>query len=57
MPLPFAEYGALNTENGRPLCQNTDPEICHPLNALPSAPRSLTGSWYTYVAVMLWRTS
>ncbi len=33
-PLPPAEYGVLNAENGTPLCQNAVPEISHPFRAL-----------------------
>ena len=37
MPFPFAEYGALKTENGKPLCQNAVPETCHPFSARASS--------------------
>ncbi len=37
MPFPLAEYGALKTENGKPLCQNTVPETCHPFSARASS--------------------
>ena len=36
MPFALAEYGALNTENGKPLCQNAVPETCHPFSARAS---------------------
>jgi hypothetical protein len=36
MPLPFAEYGELRTENGMPLCQKTVPETCQPFSACAS---------------------
>ena len=40
MPLPFAEYEALLTEKGSPLCRNIVPESCQ-----PSKPRFLKGNW------------
>src|ERR1700722_9141245 len=36
MPFPLAVYGALKTENGKPLCQNAVPDICHPFSARAS---------------------
>src|SRR5580704_17289905 len=39
MPLALALYGELNTVKGRPLCQKTVPDTCHPFTH-----RDLNGS-------------